>query len=193
MAGELFQSLFLGEFILFLNQGQTYPATAEASEKKMWTLWRYFKQMFLNLQNFTSKWTLEAYTYSSNGKVEILCTQFGFWVLWKVSLFLVHLPCLHPRSVRQALKLLRLSHREIAVIFFLRLSLFVPEMLAPLTIHDAYWKYITNFNQFSILTLCLLVIVAWWCAHSVFYCFATKQFWDMLDARLATLISAVES
>ena len=106
MAGELFQSLFLGEFILFLNQVQTYPANSEASEKKMWTLWRYFKQMFLNLQNFTSKWTLEAYTYSSNGKVEILCTQFGFWVLWKVSLFLVRLPCLHPRSARLALKLL---------------------------------------------------------------------------------------
>ena len=35
MAGELFESLFLGEFILFLNQVQTYPANAEASEKKM--------------------------------------------------------------------------------------------------------------------------------------------------------------
>ena len=34
MAGELFQSLFLGEFILFLNQVQTYPANVEDSEKK---------------------------------------------------------------------------------------------------------------------------------------------------------------
>ena len=112
--------LFFGEFILFFESSSNLPSECWSFWEKMWTFWRYFKQMILNLQKFTSKWTLKTYTYSPIGKVEILCTQFGSSVLWKVSLFLVHLPCLHPRSVRQALKLPCLSQREIAVIFFLR-------------------------------------------------------------------------